>query len=40
MDQLKLGLTNKKVSEITGLGKNTVKKIDKERLLEKYTTDD
>lgn len=40
MDQLKLGLTNKKVSEITGLGKNTVKKIDKERLLEKYTIDD
>ena len=40
MDQLKLGLTNKIVSELTGLGKNTVKKIDKERLLKKYTTDD
>ena len=38
MDQLKLGLTNKKVSEITGLGKNTVKDIDTERLLKKYTT--
>ena len=40
MDLLELGLTNKIVSELTGLGKNTVKKIDKERLLEKYTTDD
>ena len=40
MDLLELGLTNKIVSELTGLDKNTVKKIDKERLLKKYTTDD
>lgn len=39
MDLLEMGLTNKTVSEITGLGKNTVKDIDKERLLKKYTTD-
>ena len=39
-DLLELGLTNKIVSELTGLGKNTVKDIDKERLLEKYTTAD
>ncbi|MGN1164743.1 MAG: ISL3 family transposase [Candidatus Ornithospirochaeta sp.] len=38
-DLLELGLTNKNVSELTGLCKNTVKDIDKERLLEKYTTD-
>ncbi len=31
--------TNKQVSEITGLGKNTVKAIDKKRLQELYTTD-
>ena len=31
--------TLKQVAEITGLGKNTVKDIDKKRLLEKYTTD-
>ena len=29
--------TNKQVAEITGLGKNTVKAIDKQRLLEFYT---
>ena len=29
-------LTNKEVAEITGLGQNAVKEIDKERLLEKY----
>ena len=40
MDLLELGLTNKIVSELTGLGKNTVKDIDTERLLKKYTTDD
>ena len=38
-DLLELGLTNKNVSELTGLCKNTVKDIDKERLLEKYTVD-
>lgn len=32
--------TNKEVADITGLGKNTVKSIDKERLLERYTTAD
>ena len=31
--------TNKEVGEITGLGKNTVKDIDKKRLLNKYTID-
>ena len=31
--------TLKQVSEITGLGKNVVKEIDKERLKEKYTVD-
>lgn len=31
--------TLKQVSELTGLGRNTVKQIDKERLQEKYTTD-
>jgi transposase len=31
--------TNKQVAEITGLGKNTVKEIDKKRLQEKYTID-
>ena len=30
---------NKQVAEITGLGKNTVKEIDKKRLQEKYTID-
>ena len=40
MDLLELGLTNKIVSELTGLGKNTVKDIDTERLLKKYTTTD
>ena len=29
--------TNKEVAELTGLGKNTVKDIDKERLTELYT---
>ena len=32
--------TNKEVAELTGLGKNTVKAIDKERLKELYTTSD
>lgn len=32
--------TNKEVADITGLGKNTVKDIDKERLQELYTTTD
>lgn len=32
--------TNKEVAELTGLGKNTVKDIDKERLRELYTTND
>ena len=31
------GFTNKEVSELTGLGKNTVKDIDLQRLKEKYT---
>lgn len=31
--------SNKVVAEITGLGKNTVKDIDKQRLLDAYTTD-
>ena len=31
--------TNKQVAEITGLGKNVVKDIDKKRLQEKYTID-
>lgn len=34
------GYTNKEVAELTGLGKNTVKDIDKERLQERYTTCD
>ena len=38
-DLLALRMTNKDVSELTGLGRNTVKEIDKERLLEKYTAD-
>ena len=32
--------TNKEVAELTGLGKYTVKDIDKERLQELYTTND
>jgi transposase len=32
--------TNKEVADLTGLGKNTVKDIDKERLQELYTTSD
>lgn len=32
--------TNKEVAELTGLGKNTVKDIDEERLKERYTTFD
>ena len=36
-DLLAWGLTNKTVAELTGLGKNTVKEIDKERLQELYT---
>lgn len=40
-DLLALGVyTNKEVADITGLGKNTVKDIDKERLQELYTTSD
>ena len=40
-DLLALGdYTNKEVAAITGLGKNTVKDIDKERLQELYTTED
>lgn len=40
-DLLAQGLyTNKEVAEITGLGQNTVKAIDKARLQEKYTTPD
>ena len=35
-DLLSQGLTNKRVSSITGLGKNVVKAIDMERLQEKY----
>ena len=35
-DLLFLGLTNKTVSRLTGLGKNVVKEIDKERLQELY----
>ena len=31
--------TNKQVAEITGLGKNVVKAIDKKRLQERYTMD-
>ena len=38
-DLLAYGFTNKEISEITGLGKNTVKDIDLERLKEKYTID-
>ncbi len=39
-DLLALGTyPNKQVAEITGLGKNTVKEIDKKRLQEKYTID-
>lgn len=38
-DLLAYGLTNKLVCEITGLGKNTVKDIDLERLKDKYTID-
>lgn len=36
-DLLAYGFTNKEVSELTGLGKNTVKEIDLHRLKEKYT---
>ena len=38
-DLLAEGLNNKRVATITGLGKNTVKEIDKERLQEYYTID-
>ncbi len=38
-DLLAYGFTNKEVAHITGLGKNTVKDIDLERLKEKYTVD-
>ena len=36
IDLLKYGFTLKEVSRITGLGKNTIKDIDKKRLHEKY----
>ena len=36
-DLLSYGYTNKQVSELTGLGKNIVKDIDKERLMKLYT---
>ena len=38
-DLLVYGFTNKEVSELTGLGKNTVKEIDLQRLKDKYTVD-
>lgn len=38
-DLLTYGFTNKEVSELTGLGKNTVKEIDLQRLKDKYTVD-
>ena len=38
-DLLAYGFTNKQVAYITGLGRNTVKDIDLERLKEKYTVD-
>ena len=38
-DLLAYGLTNKEVAYITGLGRNTVKDIDLQRLKEKYTVD-
>jgi transposase len=38
-DLLAIGLTNKVVAYITGLGKNTVKAIDLQRLKDKYTID-
>jgi transposase len=40
LDLLASGVyTNKQVAEITGLGKNTVKEIDKKRLQKRYTID-
>lgn len=39
IDLLAYGFTNKEVSELTGLGKSTVKDIDLQRLKEKYTID-
>src|SRR5690554_6826445 len=38
-DLLAYGLTNKLVAHLTGLGKNTVKNIDLQRLQDKYTID-
>lgn len=38
-DLLAYGFTNKEVSEWTGLGKNTVKEMDLQRLKDKYTVD-
>jgi transposase len=38
-DLLAYGLTNKEVAYLTGLGKNTVKAIDLQRLKDKYTID-
>jgi len=39
-DLLASGLTNKMVAQLTGLGKNVVKEIDKKRLEELYCNDD
>ena len=38
-DLLSNGLTNKLVAELSGLGENTVKAIDLQRLKEQYTVD-
>ena len=38
-DLLAYGFTNKEVTELIGLGENTVKDIDLKRLKEKYTID-
>lgn len=40
MDLLASGLTNKMVSQLSGLGKNVVKEIDRERLQKLYCKDD
>jgi len=38
-DLLAYGFTNKEVADLTGLGKNTVKDIDLQRLKDRYTID-
>jgi transposase len=38
-DLFAYGLTNKEVAYLTGLGKNTVKALDQQRLKDKYTID-